>query len=160
MENVCSCRNMNWQDKGDALLSDFEFPRIKVGNFCDLQIKFKVSQMNIFQETKKWWIIIISWSQIYRKIPQTAPNFTEKINNMPVYSLSSSQNQIFQVHQHGSALDLLQINYSSSWPKLQLTHHFFTNHYWKVNSNPGWIGKYKSALSKSDSSWDNSYWGY
>ena len=51
-------------------------------------------------------------------------------------------------------------SYSSSRSQLQLTLHFFMNHYWNINSNPGWIEKYKPALSKLDSSWDNSYWGY
>ena len=47
-------------------------------------------------------------------------------------------------------------NYSSSRTQLQLTLHFFMNHCQKVNSNPGWIEKYKPALS-NHSSWDNSY---
>ena len=43
---------------------------------CDLQVKIEVSRINIFQETKKSQIVIISQAQIYTKIPQTAPNFT------------------------------------------------------------------------------------
>ena len=43
---------------------------------CDSQVKFKVSRSNIFQETKKSQIAIISQARIYTKIPQTAVNFT------------------------------------------------------------------------------------
>ena len=49
---------------------------------CDSRVKFKVSWKNIFQETKKSWIVIISWAWINTKIPQTAPNLCKKwINN-------------------------------------------------------------------------------
>ena len=41
----------------------------------DSQVKFKVSQTNIFQETKNVWIVIISWTWIYTKILQAALNF-------------------------------------------------------------------------------------
>ena len=34
----------------------------------DSRVKFKVSQTNIFQETKKSRIIIISQAQIYKKL--------------------------------------------------------------------------------------------
>ena len=43
----------------------------------DSQVKFKVSQTNIFQENKKLQIIIISQAQIYTKIPQAAQNFVK-----------------------------------------------------------------------------------
>ena len=42
----------------------------------DLRVKFKASQTNIFQETKKSQILIISRARIYTKIPQTTLNFT------------------------------------------------------------------------------------
>ena len=75
----------------------------------DSRVKFKVSRTNIFQETKKSRIVIISRAPIYTKIPQTALNFTWKwINNKPVYDLLSSKNRIFLVLQHGSALDPLR----------------------------------------------------
>ena len=35
----------------------------------DSQIKFKVSKINISQETKKSQILIISWARVYTKIP-------------------------------------------------------------------------------------------
>ena len=37
---------------------------------CDSRVKFKVSQTNIFQETKTSQTVIISQAQIYTKIPQ------------------------------------------------------------------------------------------
>ena len=39
------------------------------------QSNFKVSQMNIFQETKKSQIVVISQAGIYTKIVLTALNF-------------------------------------------------------------------------------------
>ena len=44
----------------------------------DSRVKFKVSQTNAFQETKKTPIAIISSTQIYPKIPQTALNLNMK----------------------------------------------------------------------------------
>ena len=41
----------------------------------DSRVKFKVSQTNIFQETKKSRIVTISQARINTKIPQTALNF-------------------------------------------------------------------------------------
>ena len=72
----------------------------------DSRVKFKVSRANIFQETKKSEIVIIS--RIYTKIPHAALNFTWKINNKPVYDLLNSKNWIFLVPQHGSGLDMLR----------------------------------------------------
>ena len=45
---------------------------------CDLRVKFKFSPTNIFQETKKSRIVIISQDRIYTKIPQTALIFYVK----------------------------------------------------------------------------------
>ena len=42
----------------------------------DSRVKFRVSQVNIFQETKKSQIIIISQARIYTENPQTAQHFT------------------------------------------------------------------------------------
>ena len=42
----------------------------------DSWVKSKVSRANIFQETKKLQMVIISLARIYTKIPQAAQNFT------------------------------------------------------------------------------------
>ena len=47
---------------------------------CDSRITFKVSWTNVFQESTKPWIVIISQAQIYRKISQTTLNFMWKMN--------------------------------------------------------------------------------
>ena len=44
------------------------------------RVKSKVSRTNIFQETNKTWLLIISWALIYTEIPQTTLNFTQKMN--------------------------------------------------------------------------------
>ena len=46
---------------------------------CDSRVKFKVSQTNIFQETKKSQIVIISRAQICTKNPQTTLKFYVKL---------------------------------------------------------------------------------
>ena len=46
----------------------------------DSRVTFKVSQTNIFQETKKSQIVIISRARVHTKIPQTELNFNLKMN--------------------------------------------------------------------------------
>ena len=76
---------------------------------CDLRVKFKVSQTNIFQETKNHESQLFHELEFIQKF-LCQPKILRKkwIINTPVYALLRNKNQIFLVLQNGSTLDLLQ----------------------------------------------------
>ena len=76
---------------------------------CDLRVKFKVSQTNIFQETKNHESQLFHELEVIQKFLCQHEILRKKwINNTPVYGLLRNKNQIFLVLQNGSTLDLLQ----------------------------------------------------
>ena len=76
---------------------------------CDLRVKSKVSQTNVFQETKNHESQLFHELEFIQKFLCHHEILRKKwINNTPVYGLLRNKNQIFLVHQNGSTLDSLQ----------------------------------------------------